>query len=68
MMGLGVHSGVQLYMRGRRQCDNSLPKKKMPFYFNHPCNPAMRLRSGKFGSLKYFEVHGMQEKEPCIIR
>jgi hypothetical protein len=45
MMGHGVHSGVQLYMCGRRQCDNMFPQEKMYFCFNHPRNPAVESRS-----------------------
>jgi hypothetical protein len=44
-MELGVQIGAQLYMRVRRQCDNSFFEKKMPFCFNHPRDPAAGLRS-----------------------
>jgi hypothetical protein len=38
---------AQLYMLSRRQCDDSLPKKKMTSCFNHPCNPDAGSRSQK---------------------
>jgi hypothetical protein len=52
-MGLGTHSGVQLYMCGRRQCDDSFPEKKIPFCFNHPRDPAVGL-SQKVREFKRF--------------
>jgi hypothetical protein len=48
VMGLDALSDARLYMHNRRQYDDSLPKKKMPFYFNHPRNPDVRSRSQKF--------------------
>jgi hypothetical protein len=65
-MRLDALSGAQLYMRNRQQCDNLFHQKKMSFCFNHPHNPVAELRNEKFGSSKYFEVHGVQEKEPRI--
>jgi hypothetical protein len=47
VMGLDVLNDAQLYMRSRRQYDDSLPKKKMHFYFNHPCNQDVVSRSQK---------------------
>jgi hypothetical protein len=43
-----------------------LPRKKLSFCFNNLCNLVMELRNEKFESLKYFEVHSVQEKEPRI--
>jgi hypothetical protein len=47
VMGLDTLSDTQLYMRSRRQCDSSLPEKKMSFCFNHLCNPDAGSRSQK---------------------
>jgi hypothetical protein len=44
-MELGVQIGAQLYMRVRRQCDNSFFEENMTFCFNHPRDPAEGLRS-----------------------
>jgi hypothetical protein len=38
-MGLNTFIDAQLYMLNWRQCDDSLPEKKMHFCFNHPRNP-----------------------------
>jgi hypothetical protein len=38
VMGLNALIDAQLYMRSRRQCDDSLPEKKVYFCFNHPPN------------------------------
>jgi hypothetical protein len=65
-MGLNVINGAQLYMHSKRQCDDSFLEKKMSFCFNHPRNPATESRNEKFRSLKYFEEHSIQEKEPRI--
>jgi hypothetical protein len=46
-MGLGVHSGIQLYMHDRQQCGDLFPEKKTSFCFNHPHNSATGLRSQK---------------------
>jgi hypothetical protein len=53
-MGLGVHNGVQLYMRGRQQCDDMSPKKKISFCFNHPRDPVVGLRSRTGWKFKIF--------------
>jgi hypothetical protein len=53
-MGHGMHSGVQIYMCGRRQCDDTFPKKNMSFYFNHPRDMATGLRSQKVWKFKSF--------------
>jgi hypothetical protein len=39
-------------------------RKKVSFYFNHPRDPDASSRRQKVGSLKYFEVCGIPEKEP----
>jgi hypothetical protein len=39
VMGLDALSNALLYMRSRRQYDDSLLEKKMSFCFNHPRNP-----------------------------
>jgi hypothetical protein len=44
-MGLDALINAQLYMHSRRQYDDSLPEKKMPFYFNHLRNPDAGSRS-----------------------
>jgi hypothetical protein len=44
-MGLDTLIDAQPYMCSRRQCDDSLLEKKMPFCFNHPRNPDVGLRS-----------------------
>jgi hypothetical protein len=54
MMGLSVHSGIQVYMHARRQCDGSFSEKKMPFYFNHPSDLIAGLRSQKNWEFKRF--------------
>jgi hypothetical protein len=38
-------------------------RKNISFYFNHPHDPDVRLRSQKVGNLKDFDVHGVPEKE-----
>jgi hypothetical protein len=38
-------------------------RKKGSFHFNNPRNPDAESRSQKVGSLKYFEIHGVPEKE-----
>jgi hypothetical protein len=38
-------------------------RKKGYFHFNNPRNPDAESRSQKVGSLKYFEIHGVPEKE-----
>jgi hypothetical protein len=40
------------------------PRKKMPFCFNHLCDPDAESRSQKVRSLKDFEVRDIPEKEP----
>jgi hypothetical protein len=47
VMGLDAIIDAQFYMHSRQQCDDSLPEKKISFYFNHPRNPDVRLRSQK---------------------
>jgi hypothetical protein len=47
VMGLDALSDARLYIHSRRQYDDSLPKKKMYFYFNHPRNPDAISRSQK---------------------
>jgi hypothetical protein len=66
VMGLDALSDAQLYMRSSQQYDDSLPEKKMSFCFNHRRNLDVGSRSKKFGSLKDFEIHSVQEKEPEI--
>jgi hypothetical protein len=51
------------YKYRRRQCDDSFPEKKGPFNFNNPRNPDTESRRQKVGSLKYFEIRGVPEKE-----
>jgi hypothetical protein len=51
-MGLGVHSGTHLYMHSRRQCNDTFPKKIIPFCFNHSHDPAAGLRSWKGSKFK----------------
>jgi hypothetical protein len=66
-MGLGVCSGTQLYMRSKLQCDDSLPEKKRCLFIS--TTRAIRTRdreSKKVGSLKYFKVCGIQEKESQV--
>jgi hypothetical protein len=53
----------QLYRRSTRQCDDSFPKKNVPFYFNNLRNPDTVLRSQKVRSLKDFNVCGVLGKE-----
>jgi hypothetical protein len=53
-MGLDTLNDAQLYMRSRRQCDDSLPKKNMSFCFNHPHNPDTGSRSQKVWKFKRF--------------
>jgi hypothetical protein len=38
----------------------------MSFCFNRPCDPTVGLGSQKRGSLKYFEICGIQEKELLV--
>jgi hypothetical protein len=38
-------------------------RKKGSFHFNNPRNLDAESRSQKVGSLKYFEIHGVPEKE-----
>jgi hypothetical protein len=42
--------------------------RKMHLCFNHPCDPTVGSRSLKVGSLKYFEICGIQEKELQVSR
>jgi hypothetical protein len=65
-MGPGMHNGIQLYMRNKRQCDNLFPQKKMHLCFNNPRDPATESRKRKTGGLKYFEVGDVHEKEPLV--
>jgi hypothetical protein len=61
-MGLDVLSGAQLYMCSKRQYDDSFPQKRC---LSVSTTRAIRTRNQeaeKFGSLKYFEVHIVQEK------
>jgi hypothetical protein len=53
-MGLDTLIDAQLYMRSRRQCDDSLPEKKMNFCFNHPRNLDVGSRSQRVWKLKRF--------------
>jgi hypothetical protein len=53
-----------LYMCDRQQCDDSLPKEKMPLCFNHPRNSDTGSRSQKVGRFKNFVVHSVLKKEP----
>jgi hypothetical protein len=62
-MGLDALIDDQLYMHNKRQCDDWLSEKKMPFCFNHPRNPNAGSRSRKVGRLKDFEVRDVLEKE-----
>jgi hypothetical protein len=52
--GHGMHSSTQLYMRDRRQCDDPLPEKKMPFSFNHARSPDAGSRCQKVWEFKIF--------------
>jgi hypothetical protein len=45
VMGLDALINAQLYMRSRRQYDDSLSEKKMPFCFNYLRNPDAGSRS-----------------------
>jgi hypothetical protein len=54
VMGLDALSDAQLYMRSRQQYDDSLPEKKMHFYFNHPRNPNAGSSSRKVWKFKFF--------------
>jgi hypothetical protein len=47
MMGCDVLNGANFIRCGRRQGDNSFPKKMVPFYFNSPRNPDAESRSQK---------------------
>jgi hypothetical protein len=53
-MGLYALIDAQLYMRSRRQCDDSLLDKKMHFCFNHPRNQDGGSRSQKVWKFKRF--------------
>jgi hypothetical protein len=57
-------NGGQLYMGGRRRCDDSFPEKKVTFCFNRPRSPDVDVRSQGVGSSKDFEICGVLEKEP----
>jgi hypothetical protein len=66
-MGLDELIDTQLYMRRRRQCDDSLPEKKRC----HSVSTTYAIHMGdrgakKFESLKYFKVCGVLKKEPIF--
>jgi hypothetical protein len=63
-MGQDVLSGTSFIGAVGDSVMICFPRKKMPFYFNHPCDPDARSRSQKIGSLKDFDVCGIPEKEP----
>jgi hypothetical protein len=44
------------------------PKENMHFGINHPRNLATGSRSQKSWKFKYFEIHGIQEKESPVSR
>jgi hypothetical protein len=54
VMGLDALSDAQVYMHSRRQYDDSLSEKKMPFCFKHPRNPNVGSRSQKVWKFKRF--------------
>jgi hypothetical protein len=67
-MGLNAPSDAQLYMHNRRQCDDSLLKKKC---LSFSSTRAIRMRdqgAEKFRSLKDFEVCVIHKKEPWAQR
>jgi hypothetical protein len=49
-----AHRQSTLYARQGSQCDDTFPKKKIHFYFNHPCDPVAGLRSLKGRKFKIF--------------
>jgi hypothetical protein len=57
-------NGDQLYVGGRQRGDYSFPEKKATFCFNRPHSLDADMRSRGVGSLKYFEIHDILEKEP----
>jgi hypothetical protein len=65
-MELDVHSGVQLYMCDRRQCDNLFPYKRCLSILTTCAIWPRDREAEKFRNLKYFEVRNIQEKEPWI--
>jgi hypothetical protein len=64
MMECNKYNGDQLYVGGRRRNDDSFPKKKITFYFNHPHNPDADARSRGVESSKVFEIRDVLKKEP----
>jgi hypothetical protein len=67
-MGLDALIDAQLYMRSRRQCDDSLPKKRCLSVSTTRAIQTWDRGAKKFGSLKDFEVHSIHKKEPCDKR
>jgi hypothetical protein len=59
-----VLSSAQFYRRGKRQCDDLFPQKKVPFCFIHPHDLDAGSRGQKVGSLKDFEIRSVLKKEP----
>jgi hypothetical protein len=47
VMGLDALIDAQLYMRCRRQCDDSHPKKKYAFLFQPPVQSGRRIEEPK---------------------
>jgi hypothetical protein len=45
---------LALYVWQVTQCDDTFPKEKIPFCFNHLCDPTVGLRSQKGRKFKIF--------------
>jgi hypothetical protein len=62
-----VLSSAQFYRRGKRQCDDLFPQKKVPFCFINPHDPDAGSRGQKVGSLKILKSAASSRRNRCAM-